>query len=512
MRQNFAEIFREDLIEFREATRKFYNKEIPASEYKGISGAFGSYSQRGGELGMLRLRICGGRLTKDYLKFLINSIDKYNINLIHLTTCQSIQLHNLHVDDICTIVEEAWDNGFITRGGGGDYPRNVMVTPLTGVEKEEAFDLTPYASIASDYLLSFIKKVKMPRKLKVAFSSTPENWPHATFRDLGFVANENKKFDVYCAGGLGPNPMMGVCVAEDVEPTKILYYIKAMIDTFCAHGNYEKRTQARTRYMQKTLGEDGLKKAYQEKLDEALASEDLDITIDPCEVKKTGDDITFTDRRVVAQKQKGLYAVEYHPMCGNISPEKWHEIYNTIKDMDEVEIRITPNESIYFINCTADEAKTILGITEDGARTTFETSVACIGASICQIGLRDSQELLRNCIEAVRPYNFADGVLPKIRISGCLSSCGCQQVGTIGFRGTGKKTEEGLQPAFAMFEDGCQYYDEEQFGGDVGVMLTTDIPKFFIELGQAVSADNSVYDKWIIDHHDKMIEIAKKYC
>lgn len=513
MKINFAEKFREDLIEFREATKKFYNKELSVKEYKGISGGFGSYAQRGGDLGMLRLRICGGRVTKDYLKFIIDSIDKYNIDLLHLTTCQSIQLHNLHVDVICSIVEEAWDNGFITRGGGGDNPRNVMVTPLTGVEKGEPFDMTPYASIASDYLLSFIKKVNMPRKLKVCFSSTPENWPHATFRDLGFVANENKKFDVYCAGGLGPNPKMGVCVAEDVEPAKILYYIKAMIDVFCTYGNYENRAQSRTRYLQNTLGEDGLKKAFKEKLQEVFDSnEDLDITIDAHEITKTGSDLDFKDRRVVAQKQPGLYAVSYHPMGGNISPAKWHEIYNTIKDMEEVEIRITPDESIYFINCTAEEAKTIMAITDDGAKTTFETSVACIGASICQQGLRDSQELLANCIEAVRPYHFADGVLPRIRISGCPSSCACHQVAAIGFRGAAKKTEEGMQPAFVMYEDGRQEIGEEQFGADIGTILATDIPKFFVELGQAICADDSVYDKWILAHHDKMIEMAKKYC
>lgn len=513
MKINFAEKFRKDLVEFREATEKFYNKELSANEYKGISGGFGSYAQRGGDLGMLRLRICGGRVTKDYLKFIVDSIDKYDIDLLHLTTCQSIQLHNLNAAVICSIIEEAWDNGFMTRGGGGDNPRNVMVTPLTGVEKGEPFDLTPYASIASDYLLSFIKEINMPRKLKVCFSSTPENWPHATFRDLGFVANENKKFDVYCAGGLGPNPKMGVCVAKDAEPAKILYYIKAMIETFCAYGNYENRAQSRTRYMQNTLGADGLKKAFQEKLQEVLdAKEDLDITIDAHEITKTGPDLTFKHKRALAQKQPGLYAVSYHPIGGNITPAKWHEIYHTIMDMEDIELRITPNESIYFINCTAEEAKNIIAITEDGAQTVFETSVACIGASICQHGLRDSQELLADCIKAVRPYHFADGVLPRIRISGCPSSCACHQVAAIGFRGAAKKTEEGMQPAFLMYEDGRQELLKEQFGADIGTILAADIPKFFIELGQAVTEANSVYDSWILTNHDKMIAIAQKYC
>lgn len=86
---------------------------------------------------------------------------------------------------------------------------------------------------------------------------------------------------------------------------------------------------------------------------------------------------------------------------------------------------------MYFINCTKAEALKLIEITDDSAQTLFETSVACIGTSICQVGARDSQALLSACIEAVRKENFADGVLPKIRISGCPSSCSAHQAGAL---------------------------------------------------------------------------------
>ena len=47
---------------------------------------------------------------------------------------------------------------------------------------------------------------------------------------------------------------MGVLVDEHVQATEILYYIRAMIETFCQHGNYENRAKARTRFMQETMG------------------------------------------------------------------------------------------------------------------------------------------------------------------------------------------------------------------------------------------------------------------
>ena len=64
---------------------------------------------------------------------------------------------------------------------------------------------------------------------------------------------------------------MGVKVAENVKPEEVLYYVEAMVRTFTTYGNYESRAKSRTRYMQETLGVEGYKKAYQEKLLEVKA-------------------------------------------------------------------------------------------------------------------------------------------------------------------------------------------------------------------------------------------------
>ena len=275
MFRDYYEEFKNDLPEFIEKTKKFYEGELTVAEYKGFSGGFGSYAQRGAQKSMLRLRLPGGEIDRPRLKFIAESMEKYNVDKAHFTTCETVQLHNLDCDSVCALVKEAWQAGIITRGGGGDFPRNVMASPLSGVEKDENFDVMPYAEAAGQYLMRFIKSVKFPRKLKVCFSNSPKNEPHATFRDLGFVSNADGTFDVYIAGGLGNKPKLGVCVAEKINPSKVLYYIKAMVDTFVTYGNYENRAQSRTRFLQDTLGVDGLKKAYNEKLDTVMKEENL---------------------------------------------------------------------------------------------------------------------------------------------------------------------------------------------------------------------------------------------
>ncbi len=509
-KEQLIQEFREDLSEFREMTRKFYAGEVSQKEYKSFSGGFGSYAQRGGQASMLRLRLPGGRLTKEKLKFVVDVIAEYGVDKVHFTTCQTIQLHNLSEKSVSEIMGKAFEVGIITRGGGGDFPRNVMVSPLSGVEVGEYFDVIPYAEAVSDYLMEFIKTVKFPRKLKVGFSNSPANETHATFRDLGFVARADGTFDVYSAGGLGNNPRMGVKVAKQVSPSDVLYHVKAMVETFLAHGNYENRAKARTRYMQETLGQEGYRAAYLEQLNK-VKEEKLEMEISVPSVAKSGDGTKVSDRRIVAQKQDGLYAVVYHPLGGVPDAKKLTELYQTVKDMEAVEIRLAPDETAYVINLNGTEAKKVLEATADGAQNLFESSVACIGNSICQIGLRDSQGALKEIIEEVRKQEFADGVLPRIHISGCTSSCAAHQIGTLGFRGAVKRVNDVVEPAFAFHVNGADEEGKEQFGESWGMILQREMPAFFVELGKAVEAEHTTFDSWYQKNPERLREIAGKY-
>ena len=142
--------FKADLPEFREKTAAFYAGEMTKQAYKGFSGYYGSYAQKGAKASMLRLRMPAGRVTPQRLAFVAGAIRRHGVQRIHFTTCQTIQLHDLTPDAVCAIIEEALDAGIVTMGGGGDFPRNVMCSPLSGVEPGEHFNVLPYAQAAGD--------------------------------------------------------------------------------------------------------------------------------------------------------------------------------------------------------------------------------------------------------------------------------------------------------------------------------------------------------------------------
>lgn len=507
------QVWKQDLPEFKEKTAAFYSGELDKMAYKGFSGFYGSYSQKGGKASMLRLRMTAGRVTREKLAFVAKALREHNVPRIHFTTCQTIQLHDLQQDTVCDIMEKALDVNIVTIGGGGDYPRNVMCPPLSGLERGEYFDVLPYAEAAADYLMHFVKAEKMPRKLKVAFSGSPANITHATYRDLGFVAREDGKFDVYSAGGLGNNPRFGVKVAEAVEPNKILYYIKAMWLTFRAYGNYENRGKARTRYMQDVCGgAEGYAKAYNEKLAEVFASgENLDLTVEPQDVTKRSDGSKADGFRVIEQKQEGLYAVLWHPIGGQPEVSQFCALADAIAEIPEAEMRLSPDETAYIVNLTGDEAKRILELTSGGAETEFETSVSCIGGTTCQQGMRDSQGLLAACVKAVREADLPANTLPCIHISGCPSSCGTHQTGFMGFRGASKMVDGKPQSAFSFFLGGSDRQGYEAMGAELGIMLESEIPAFLVELGKAVAESGLDFYAWNKANPEGIKTIAAKY-
>ena len=64
------------------------------------------------------------------------------------------------------------------------------------------------------------------------------------------------------------------------------------------------------------------------------------------------------------QKQKGLFAVSYHPTGGKPAPAFMISLYELLKDMEQVKIRLSPDQGIYVINLNKEEALKVLELTQ----------------------------------------------------------------------------------------------------------------------------------------------------
>ena len=62
-----------------------------------------------------------------------------------------------------------------------------------------------------------------------------------------------------------------------------------------------------------------------------------------------------------------------------------------------------------------------------------------------------------------------------------------------------------------MFEGGCDASGKESFGTDLCVMTEENIPKFFVELGQRITEEKTVYADWIKGHREDLAALAEEF-
>ncbi|WP_250278197.1 nitrite/sulfite reductase [[Clostridium] colinum] len=485
----------------REKGNKFLKREITMHEFKKESGRFGIYAERGGESFMIRIKIPFGIFTTKAIELTQYFMKKYNIKYIHITTRQAIQFHHLSLDTVLEIFKETLENDFIGYGCGGNFPRNVTISPLSNVEVNECFDVIPYAKYTTDYFLQRMDTYKLPRKIKVGFSNSNTDLSNVTVTDLGFLATikDNKKyFKVFVAGGFGKNPQIGLELPQLIEPKDILYYVDALVELFKENGNYENRNKARIRYILKEKGNEEFLALYNSYIEKSK-EKDLDVE-EPKEIiiPEANEGTLEENNNIIAQKQKGRYTVVIKPIGGFLDLKDFNNIVNFIqntKSKDYISLIASMEESFYVNNLDAKEAKELLDLCKEFNETTkLSQSLSCIGVPVCQIGLIESQSLLNNIIEHFKNNNLNKDLLPKIHISGCPNSCSRHEVAMIGFMGKRRMVDGEIVDVCELSIDGGFTIGNTRFGKVVCDILSKDIPIFLQEIYESLDNKNIKFE------------------
>ncbi len=512
LRENFNDHIRE----FQEIGRKFVDGTISSGEFKASSGGMGVYAQRGGKEFMIRLRILCGVIDINTLRLIKDLANDHALKYIHLTTRQAIQLHDLQFDEIINIMNKSLENNLYTRGGGGHFPRNVSLSPLSGVEKE-AFDVTPYALLVNKYFVSRMNTYKLPRKFKVAFSNNEKDTANASIADLGFLAvkQENKElFQVFIGGSLGAGSGISVPYDDLVEPADVLVHVEALLSLFVEEGDYENKGKARIRFIVKRMGEEGFLKCYKKHLEKVKQTQNLEFELKNDEEINSlvKDNEKIEHINVIPQKQEGFYTVVLHPKGGLLKTEDVKYIVDFLENIPLAQVRLSMEESMYIRNLTAAEAKELLALTKGLRKTTrLSRSICCIGIPTCQIGIQDSQSLLTTILNTFEEKGLTKDILPALHISGCLNSCSRHPVSELGFHGKKKRVKEQSEDVYTLHIGGKVSQNDTHLAKEYGDLLATTIPEFLLELAMKLEENKKEFNEYILTQKEEFEAILKKY-
>jgi nitrite reductase (NADH) large subunit len=177
----------------------------------------------------------GGVCTSDELRRIANVADKYKVPLMKLTGGQRIDLVGIAKEDLPAVWREldmpagsAWGKSYRTCKSciGVDYCR---------------FGLGDSMALAGEIEQRY-RGLDTPGKLKLATAGCPRNCSEALVKDLGVVAVEGGKWELYVGGAAGAHVRKGdlLCVVDD--HAQVLRSADRFIQYYRENAKYKERT------------------------------------------------------------------------------------------------------------------------------------------------------------------------------------------------------------------------------------------------------------------------------
>jgi len=465
-----------DIVELQRKITDFKSGKIPEERFKAFRLTRGVYGQRQLGVQMFRIKIPFGRMTAAQLSRIADLSERYTNGNLHTTTRQNIQLHYVKLDDAPQMWEELEEVGLTLREACGNTVRTITGSAYAGIDPAEPFDISPYAEAMSRYFLRNPICQDMGRKIKSAFSSSEADSAFTYFHDFGFIPRIRegvKGFKVVIGGGLGAQALVARTVYEFLEADRIIPFKEAALRVFDRHGEREKRHKARLKFLVDEKRGMGLSRFLELTEQELQGLGNHTVTVDERIVPQAVapelasedtpeivDEATYQlwrSTNVFRQKQEEYYAVNIKLPLGNIKSDKAKQLAQVVLQYAADDIRVTVNQGLVLRFVQPQNLPRLylalgqLGLAETGFDTIADIT-ACPGTDTCNLGVTNSTGIaqeLEKVIRADYPHLLTESDI-KIKISGCMNSCGQHMAANIGFHGSSIKNGPLVIPALQV--------------------------------------------------------------
>lgn len=478
-------IVEKDIIELGHKIRAFKEGTLAEDKFKALRLARGVYGQRQQGVQMIRIKLPFGKVTPTQLRRICEVSDEYSTGKLHITTRQDIQIHYVSLDRTPQLWADLEKDDITLREACGNTVRNVTASAIAGIDKNEPFDVAPYADLIYRYFLRKPFGQELGRKIKIAFSSSEEDDAYTFIHDFGFIPkikNENgieiKGFKVLVGGGLGAQPFLAHVAFDFLPASEIIPFMEASIRIFDRYGERNSRNKARMKYLIGKLGIDEFVRLvqleskavqYNPEVDFILFEQQLDYqtpenSISIENILNQSNDLSFNEwlkTNVIEQKQTGFFAVYVKVQLGDFTTEQARLLATITEKYASNDIRFTIDQSLLLKFVKGQDLVELytslkaIGLGDSGYNSLADVT-ACPGTDTCNLGISNSTtvaKVIEDLIRAEYPELVYEQSI-KIKISGCMNSCGQHGLAHIGFHGSSMKVEKSTLPALQVLLGG----------------------------------------------------------
>ncbi len=463
-----------EIIDLDRRIHLYREGKIDDTKFKSLRLARGVYGQRQPGVQMVRIKLPFGKITFKQIRRIADLSDEFASNKLHFTTRQDVQIHYVSLDRTPELWAKLAEDDITLREACGNTVRNITASPAAGIDAKEAFDISPYAQAMFEFFLRNPIDQEMGRKFKISFSSSEEDSGFTFIHDLGFIpkvkiedGKEVRGFKVMMGGGLGAQPLMASVVHDFLPEDQMIPYTESTIRVFDRYGERANRNKARFKYLIQKLGLDEVLRLIEE---ERIANKSKSFIVDrnlvPQPDAPTIKEIPtaiienenayqrWRKTNVYPQKQDGFYCVYVKVLTGDMPSDQVRAFVDAIEGFVANEMRITQNQGL-LLKYVRPEALPYLykqldklGLAVPGFDSITDITT-CPGTDTCNLGISNSTEMakvLENVLYEEYPELIYNRDL-KIKISGCMNSCGQHGLADIGFHGSSLKVAGKVVPA-----------------------------------------------------------------
>jgi sulfite reductase (ferredoxin) len=470
-----------DRHSFRDEVEALEKQERPtlSNEAKEISKFFGIYKQQTrGERGkktdeyifMVRIKSpAGGAFAARQWAALDDAAERFADGTLRITSRQGIQFHHVTGSGLGPLVRHLnreYRAG-ATLGACGDVNRNVMCSPIEGLDPEHATggrelalaiaeELAPRSSsyfqvFASDEAGRQLGPLNsdepiygphyLPRKFKIGIAHPGDNSVDVLTQDVGLVpvaANgraDGSTWDLYSGGGLGlthNNPqtaaLLGLHLGR-IAREQVVAAARAIAILQKEQGERRDRRQARWKYTIRRLGLDKVKAELRDRF--GIGVEDArPAPLPPLEL--------FLGWR---RQRDGRHVYGVSVENGRMQAPLRRAVRAAVEQLG-ASVRMTPQQDLLLCDLAGRAAlERILdaeGVPRPEAVSRVRrNAMACPAKPTCGLAMTEAERILPSYLDALEREGLGE-VDVVIRMTGCPNNCARPPTAEIGIYGYGK--------------------------------------------------------------------------
>ena len=472
----------ERVAQYRDQTERYLAGKLSEEEFRSLRLRNGLYIQRFAP--MLRIAVPYGLLSSRQLRMLGHIARTYDKGYGHVSTRQNIQFNWPKLEQVPDILADLASVQMHAIQTSGNCIRNITADHLAGAAADELLDPRPYCEITRQWATFHPEFNWLPRKFKIAFSSSTKDRAATAVHDIGvhIVRNEAGElgYSIFVGGGLGRMPMLAHKIRAFLPELDLFSYLEAILRVYNRLGRRDNIHRARIKVLVKSLGPARftelveaewaeLKDSYLKLLPEDL--ERIKTRFDQHAYKPEGeaDDgslerqlaadsrfAAWAKRNLRAHRQPG-YGVVFVSLKasgtapGDVTDSQFEALADLADQYAFGELRTTHDQNMVLADVAKKDVYALwrkldaLGLATPNIGLLTDM-ICCPGLDFCSLANAGSIGVAQDIYDLFENLDYQHDIGElKIKMSGCMNGCGHHTVGHIGILGVDKHGEEWYQ-------------------------------------------------------------------